>query len=165
MADGGDAPGGEDAVRLRDELDAASAEIARLEGDAANAAAEAASLRGSLTDAQTRIEAVTAELGELRERAEATKERERAAAVRYRELVLRAEPALPADMIGGETIDAIDASVVAARDVVARVRSHMETQTSASRAPAGAPERSAPDLGAMTPQEKIRYGLEQRANA
>ncbi len=47
--------------------------------------------------------------------------------------------------------------------MVGRVRSHIESQAQAVRVPAGAPPRSAPDLGALSPEQKIRYGLAQRA--
>jgi hypothetical protein len=77
--------------------------------------------------------------------------------------MLRAEPALPAEMITGDTLDAVDASVIAAREVVGRIRVHMESQASAARVPAGAPQRAAPDVSTMSPQQKIRHGLEQRA--
>jgi len=163
MAEDEVAASGEEVAQLQEELDAARSAVTRLEADAANAAADAESLRATLLDAQRRIDAATGNAEGLQAEVEAARERERDAAVRYRELVLRAEPALPSEMIAGDTIEAIDASVVAARDVVGRVRSHMEAQTSASRVPAGAPERGAPDLSAMTPQQKIRFGLEQRA--
>jgi hypothetical protein len=117
----------------------------------------------ALAEAESRVDAGESEAAELRARIEAAAERERNGATRYRELMLRAEPALPAELVSGDNIEAIDASVVAARDIVGRVRSHMESQASASRVPAGAPERGARDLSAMTPQQKIRYGLEQRA--
>jgi len=164
MADDHEGVGGTDeAERLREELQAARAEVTRLESDAANAVADAESLRAALGDAQARIDTAALDAEELRAQVTAACERERDAAVRYRELVLRAEPALPAEMIVGDTVDTIDASAAAARDVVGRVRSHIEAQTSAARVPAGAPERGGLDVSAMTPQQKIRFGLEQRA--
>jgi chromosome segregation ATPase len=159
-----------DAAELQAQLEEARAEIERLERETADAssrayraASEADELRATLETAHARIVDTESEAGELRTRADEASAREREAAVRYRELMLRAEPALPAEMIAGETIDAIDASVVAARDVLSRVRSHLEAQTTASRVPAGSPQRSGMDTGAMTAQQKIRYGLEQRS--
>jgi chromosome segregation ATPase len=164
MADDHEIVGGSgEAKRLREELQAARAEVTRLESDAANAVANSESLRAALADAQARIDSAALDAEEMRGQVTASCERERHAAARYRELVLRAEPALPAEMVVGDTVDAIEASVVAARDVVGRVRSHIEAQTSAARVPAGAPERGGLDVSAMTPQQKIRFGLEQRA--
>ncbi|MEX2225300.1 MAG: hypothetical protein WEB52_02480 [Dehalococcoidia bacterium] len=146
-----------------DDLETARAEVGRLEAAAAQAADEAASLRSALAEAQAASETSSSEAEDLRAQIAETAQRERDAATRYRELAIRAEPALPAALIAGDTIAAVDASLVAARDVVGRVRSHIEAQASATRVPAGAPQRSSTDLSAMTPQQKIRYGLEQRA--
>jgi hypothetical protein len=89
------------------------------------------------------------------------------AATRYRELAMRAETSVPQDLIEGDTIEAIEASIVRARELAASVRSHIEAEAQAAnagaRVPAGAPHRSAPDFSAMTPEQKIRHGLAQRA--
>ena len=111
------------------------------------------------TDAVT---AAAAEAAALREQIDAATQRAQTAAERYRDLVVRTEPALPADLISGGDVDAIDASVTAAREIVGRVRTHIETQAQAGRVPAGAPPRSAPDLSALTPEQKIRHGLAAR---
>jgi hypothetical protein len=164
MADDEGAPAGEEAAQLRDELQAAWGEVARLEVEAANAAGEAASLRSVLAEAQSAATAAAAETDGLRVELDDASKREREVAARYRELMLRVEPSLPADMIAGDTIDEIEASVMAAREIVGRVRAHIDAQPSAARVPAGAPQRASIDLSTMTPQQKIRYGLEQRAS-
>jgi multidrug resistance efflux pump len=127
-------PDGEELVALHHQLADARAEVERLQRAAANAVAEAAAQR-----AQT-------------------------AAERYRDLVVRTEPSLPADLIAGSDVDAIDGSVTAAREIVGGVRSHIETQAQAGRVPAGAPPRSAPDLSALTPEQKIKHGLAARSS-
>ena len=63
-----------------------------------------------------------------------------------------------------DDIEAVDASLIAARDLVGRVRTHIETEAHASRVPAGAPPRTAPDYSALSPEQKIRLGLQQRAS-
>ena len=45
------------------------------------------------------------------------------------------------------------------RSMVERIRSHIEAQLAEQRVPTGAPIRSAPDLSALSPQEKIAYAL------
>ena len=75
---------------------------------------------------------------------------------------MRTEPELPADLIAGDDVDAVDAAVAAAREIVGRVRTHIEAQAQALRVPAGAPPRGGPDLSALTPEQKIRIGLERR---
>jgi hypothetical protein len=119
-------------------------------------------LRGDLAASREAIDATAADAALLREQLDAATQREHAAAERYRDLVVRTEPALPAELIAGDSVDAVDASVEAARSVVGRVRSHIEAQAQAGRVPAGAPPRSGPDLSSMTPEQKIRYGLAQQ---
>ena len=46
--------------------------------------------------------------------------------------------------------------------MVERVRSQLEAQASPERVPLGAPARSAPDLSALSPQEKILLGKMRR---
>ncbi|MDE3096569.1 MAG: hypothetical protein KGK07_11315 [Chloroflexota bacterium] len=151
------------------QLAAARAEIARLQGEASQAAARAAEayaegevLREQLRAASDAGAGASAEAERLRGELDTVAERERASAARYRDLVVRSEPSLPAELIAGESIDAVDRSLEAAREIVGRVRTHIEQQAQAVRVPAGAPPRSGPDLSAMSPEQKIRYGLGQR---
>ena len=72
---------------------------------------------------------------------------------------MASEPDLPADLVSGETVSEVDEAAVRARQTVAQVRQHLETQAQALRVPAGAPARGAPDTSAMTPAEKIRLGV------
>lgn len=146
------------------QLEAARGEIAGLRSAASEAASDVTALRSALADANARYDAAAEDASALRLEAEAASARERDAAARYRDLMLRAEPALPVEMIAGDTLDAIDASVVAAREIVTRVRSHIDAQSTGSRVPAGSPQRAAADVSGMSPQQKIRYGLEQRTN-
>ncbi len=75
--------------------------------------------------------------------------------------MLQREPELPADLIGGDSVAEVDASVARARQTVAQVRQHIEQQAQALRVPAGAPVRSGPDVSGLTPGEKIRLGMRQ----
>lgn len=153
---------GEELAALQEQLADARAEVARLQHEAANASAKAAALRDELAASQSAREQAEADASSLRAELEAAAERVQRAAQRYRELVVASEPALPADLIAGDDVDAVDASVEAARALVGRVRTHIEQQAQAGRVPAGAPARTGPDLSALTPEQKIRYGLEQR---
>ena len=75
-----------------------------LETEAANASGEAASLRTALDDANARIGLAALDADRLSGQIEEASQREQQAAARYRELMLRAEPALPSDMIAGDSI-------------------------------------------------------------
>ncbi len=162
MDDVGKIPDEEELAALHDELTNARAEVERLQRDAANAVAEAAFLRDDVRASHEAAAVAAAETATLREQLDATARHAQTAAERYRDLVVRTEPALPADLIAGGDVDAIDASVTAAREIVGRVRSHIEAQAQTARVPAGAPPRSSPDLSALTPEQKIRHGLAVR---
>jgi hypothetical protein len=122
-----------------------------------------------LADARARVEGLerevadaTAEAATLREQLDRAHERLRTTAARYRDLVVRSEPALPPELIAGDDIDAIDATAEAARKTVARLRAQLEDEAQQRRVPAGAPPRSRPDLSGLSPEQKIRVGLAQR---
>jgi hypothetical protein len=75
---------------------------------------------------------------------------------RLREAWLAADPSVPATLVHGETLDELEVSFAAAKDVAARAREEARREA-ALAVPAGAPGRlpAAP----ATPLEKIRAGL------
>ncbi len=77
----------------------------------------------------------------------------------YRELVVQANPAIPAEMVTGNSIEAINESLRNARTLLERVRREIEAEAARTRIPAGAPQRTPPDLSALTAREKIQYAL------
>jgi chromosome segregation ATPase len=164
------APGGEDLAVLQGELVVARAQVERLQSEAADAQSRAQQAIAESTELREQVQTSTAAAAEaardatsLREQLASAEQRLRGSAERYRDLVVRTEPALPAELIAGETIEDVDASVAAARDVVGRVRAHIDAQAQTARVPAGAPQRSGADVSALSPEQKIRYGLERRA--
>lgn len=154
---------------LQEALAEARAEVERLETLTADREARAATLEQEAVELRERLSAVRAEI-EARDAALADAGRERdalraqlaEAAAKYRDLALTAASDIPAELIAGDTIEEIDASMEAARRTVARVRDHLEAQAQAGRVPAGSPERRAPDLSRLSPGDKIRLGLERR---
>lgn len=85
----------------------------------------------------------------------------RSAVARYRLAVLAAEPELPPELVSGETLDAVDASLDAARAMVVRVRERAEVKRVERGFPAGAPARTHTPPP-MTSREKIVAGLQER---
>ncbi|MBI4236457.1 MAG: hypothetical protein HY688_03765 [Chloroflexi bacterium] len=81
---------------------------------------------------------------------------------RYRQAILDAAPDLPPELLVGETVSELDASVARARALVERVRSQLEADLAHGRVPAGAPPRRTPDLSALSAREKITLGLDRR---
>jgi hypothetical protein len=127
--------------------------------------AEAAVLRGDLAAMRTAAEAAAeAEAAAQRDYLDAAEARLRTAAERYRDLVVRTEPELPPDLIAGDDIDAVEASAAAAREIVERIRARVDEARNVPRIPAGSPPRTAPDMSALSPEQKIRIGLERRAS-
>ena len=165
----------EEVVLLEDQLAAAHADIERLQARLSEAEAESSARQKDATDlrkqlevskqalatSDARVESQSAESETLRGLLEGTAGQVREAVGRYREAILAQEPELPADLIAGDTLEAIDASVAQARQTVAQVRQHLEHQAQALRVPPGAPARAGPDLSSLSPADKIRLGLQQ----
>jgi len=157
----------EEVVLLEEQLSAAHAEVRRLESrltesEARGAAREAdtAELQRRLDAALQEIEARDATITAQEQAIVEAAEQARRDASRYREVVLAREPDLPADLVRGDTVDAIEAALIAARQTVAQVRQHLEQQAQAIRVPTGAPVRAAPDFSGLSSAEKIRLGLQ-----
>jgi len=68
-------------------------------------------------------------------------------------------PELPPSLISGGNLQELNASLDAARGVVAHVQQSMAQSNAASRIPPGAPARVLVDPGAMTSREKILYAV------
>ncbi len=164
----------EEIVLLEEQLAGAHADIERLQSRLADAEAratdlqsEAESTRQQLAGVQSQLEeerglarARAEEIGDLQSALSGACSSATAAVERYRELALEREPELPAELVAGDSVGAVDESLVRARETVARVRQHLEQQAHALRVPPGAPARSGPDFSGLSPAEKIRLGLE-----
>ncbi len=78
---------------------------------------------------------------------------------KYRVAVLARFPEVPQELVSGDSVEAVDVSLAAARGVVDRVRAQLEARAAAERVPAGAPPRSLADVASLSPGEKIAYAL------
>jgi predicted nuclease with TOPRIM domain len=77
----------------------------------------------------------------------------------YRELVIQANSDVPEELVSGDSIEAINNSLVSAKELVSKVRKGVEAEISLVRVPTGAPQRTTPDLSALSPREKIQYAV------
>jgi septal ring factor EnvC (AmiA/AmiB activator) len=77
----------------------------------------------------------------------------------YKEMVIQSNPGLPAELITGDTIDAVKESVKNARAIVEKVRQEMEAEAAKTRVPAGSPPRAPVDFSGLSAREKIQHGL------
>jgi len=113
-----------------------------------------AELEASLSEAKQGSEAATAELTRV-------KEAQAQAVSKYLDAVRLANPAIPRDIITGDTIEEIDASLAKATTIAESVKANLEAQAKEARVPAGAPPRGEISLEGLTPREKIAAGIEQ----
>ena len=144
----------------QEELASARAELERLQETAADSEARATHVESQLTQANEEIELARSE-SEAREQ-DLTAQLQ-SAADRYRDLALEQAPELPAELVSGATVAEVDEALQRARETVSKVRGHLESQAQAGKVPVGAPPRSEPDLSGLSTEEKISYGLQQRA--
>ncbi len=77
----------------------------------------------------------------------------------YRALVVESHPEVLEELISGDTVGSINESLSKAKALVGKVRQGLEAEITLARVPAGAPERSSPDLSVLSPREKIQYAL------
>ncbi len=77
----------------------------------------------------------------------------------YKAVVVQTNPEVIEELISGDTIEAISESLEKAKTLVSRVRQGVEAEISLAKVPAGAPERTSPDLSTLSPREKIQYAI------
>jgi hypothetical protein len=125
----------------------------------AEALAEIAALEESEASAASTLEAALASV-----RAELDEQRAQTAAAvaRYRQAALAAAPEIPAELVTGDTVEAVDASLAAARRTVEQVRATLAAESASRGFPAGAPARGEPSTDGMSAAEKIARGLRER---
>jgi len=80
----------------------------------------------------------------------------------YRKLAVSSSPLYSDDMISGSTVEEIDASIKKVNGLVKKMRLTLEAELKDLTIPAGAPERSAPDLSGLSPRDKIKYGIQDK---
>lgn len=78
---------------------------------------------------------------------------------KYRSALASANPSVPSSLITGETIAEIDAALETAQGVVQSVKETLAATAAETLVPAGAPERTGPDLSSMSAKEKIAYAI------
>jgi len=130
---------------LAREAEARAEHIARLEQTLAGKDAEIAALKLSLDESSSTLD----EQGKALAQAVAA----------YKELIIQANPGLLAELITGDTIEAVDASLKQARALIEKVRQEMEAEAARTRVPAGSPQRAPLDLSGLSAREKIQYAI------
>ncbi|MDD5313363.1 MAG: hypothetical protein PHO26_10045 [Dehalococcoidia bacterium] len=85
-----------------------------------------------------------------------------AAITAYKKLAISSNPLFSAELISGNTVAEVDVSMQKITDLAGLVRSKIEADIKSVSVPAGAPERSGPDISGLSPREKIKQGLEKK---
>lgn len=116
-------------------------------------------LEGELAEQAQTIRFYEEEVAQREKRIAELKGHLEQAVARYRGQLLAQTPEVPEELVKGETVAEVDASLTAAQKLVERVRRQLEAKLSAERVPPGAPARSRPDLSALSPKDKIAYAL------
>jgi predicted RNase H-like nuclease (RuvC/YqgF family) len=130
---------------LQRELAMKEATVAELEQASLARDGEIAILKQALAEAEQKL----AEIGETLAQAVDS----------YRQLATEAHPEIPAEMITGDTIVALERSLQNACVLVEKVKQEVEAEASRARVPAGAPPRAPLDLSALSPREKIQFAI------
>jgi hypothetical protein len=78
----------------------------------------------------------------------------------YRLMLISYNPDILPELITGESVEALDSSLLKARELTGRIKEKLDFITAAERIPEGAPVRTAPDTESLSSEEKIRYGLQ-----
>jgi len=127
------------------ELASRDTRISELEQAAASLESEITTLKQALSESDDSLNKLNESLNQ--------------AIASYKALVIQSNPDVPEELIAGDSIEAIDNSLASAKELVTKVRKGIEAEISLTRVPIGAPERTVPDLSALSPREKIQYAV------
>ena len=144
---------------LKGEKEAAAADLEQLKGQLAERDAAFNPLQEEITQLKGELTIRDAELKTLGETSSALGEGLTQAITAYKGLVIQANPGLTPELITGETVDEVDASLERAKGVIEAVRKSLEAERAGAKVPAGAPPRTPPDLSALSPIEKIKHAI------
>ena len=126
--------------------------IAELEGSLSKKDEELVSANGRIAELER---SVSESDGKQRQLQDSFKQ----AVSSYKALAVQTNPDILEELITGDSIDAINSSLKSARELVNKVRSGVEAEIALTKVPAGAPQRTPVDLSALSPREKIQYGI------
>ncbi len=113
----------------------------------------------ALASANARITELEQAIAGLEERLKITNDSLSEAVASYQAMVTKTNPEVPEGMVSGDSIEAVNHSLEEAKSLVSHVKQGLEAEIQATLVPAGAPQRTSPDLSALSPREKIQYGV------
>ena len=156
----------EEVLALQNELESTGRALEGIKAEKETLAADLQSRAAVITDLQQAVAARDSDIATLKqgtlesvEKSNSLEESLNLAVSAYKAALALANPAVPVDLITGDTIESVDRSLESAKSLVSTVRASIEAELAAGKVPAGAPARSAPDLDSLSPREKIQYAV------
>jgi len=130
----------------------------------AKAAAEAALAQkdASIAEMQAQLDGLRVSISEANTELTSVKAAHSQAVNKYLDVVKAANPTIPSDVIGGITIQEIDASLEKATSIAGAVKANLEAEAKEAKVPAGAPPRGEISLEGLSPREKIAAGIKPK---
>ena len=113
----------------------------------------------ALAKANARITELEQTVAQSEEELKVTNNSLAEAVASYQTIVTKANPEVPEELISGDSIESVNQSLEKAKSLISRVKQGLEAEVQAIRVPAGAPQRTPPDLSALSPREKIQYSI------
>ena len=135
----------EEKENLIGELRAREATITELKQAVADRDSELVIVKQTIADSEKKLVDATGTLAQ--------------AVASYKTLLVATNQEVPAELIIGDTVDALDQSLEKARALVSKVRQGVEAELAKMRVPFSAPLRTEPDLSALSAREKIQYAI------
>lgn len=161
----------ESITAIQTELEGAKKGVESLNSQLSERDSKMGELQTAITEKVALIESQEQELATLRDASAASEGRMAElsnglveATEKYRSALASANPSVPASLITGESIAEIDASMATAQGVVETVKETLAAASAETLVPAGAPERTGPDLSSMSPKEKIAYAIKKESD-
>ncbi len=167
MPDDNELGSAESTVQNQDELGQSEASrVAELEGLIAQKNQELASRDTRISELEQGTASLEGEIDTLKQAVTESNdnlgklnESLKQAVTSYKVLVIQSNPDVPEELVTGDSFEAITDSLASAKKLIGKIRKGMEAEISLVRVPAGAPERTPPDLSALSPREKIQYAI------
>ena len=142
-------------AKLTERIDELTAELA--ERDAAFGP-----LKVQLDAAKSALAESQAEAESAKQSSQTASETLNGAVTAYKAMLVSSNPAIPAGLIKGDTIEAVNASLTDAQGMVEKVREILKAEAGVTPVSAGAPGRQTVDPMSLSPAEKIKWGLENQ---
>ena len=156
----------EEIRELKVELESTKAELEGLRAEKENLASELETRGAAITELEQVIADRNREVAALKQAVAKSDEvltdvRDSLAQAvsSYRALVVQANPDVLDELISGDSVETINQSVEHAQRYIFKVKQGLEAEAARTRVPVGAPQRTTPDLSALSPREKIRYAI------